>query len=328
MHLPAKLLNDTGKAEAIVDRQFRMDQDILVVQRQLNPDVITGIKYMQHHGIPVLYWIEDQVWLLPFTSPVRGEYKPKAQQDMLKIINACDGVLCSSQPLANFVSRANDNVHVLPHIMLRKWYKSTRPKTKRTDGEVRILWTTTAHHHHDFEVVEHALKDVTQTFTNTKVILWGYVTKRISEMIPPSRLEYYGWIPVEHFYRVLASMEADIGICPLEAESTYNQAKTPLKFLEYGLMGICPVVSNVKPYSVAEHMKTAWKPAKNKHAQWRNALFTLVQDAELRNTIASNAHKWVWDNHTDSRIDDYVRIYESTIAKAKEKYGEKKEPDA
>jgi len=314
--LPAKLLNDRG-VDAVVDRQFRVDRDILIIQRQLNPAVIGGIKHIQAQGIPVFYWIEDQTWLLPFTSPVRKEYTPKAQADMFKIIKACDGVLCSSEVLANFLRRAHPNVHVLPHIMLKKWYKTTRSRTKRKDKDVRILWTTTAHHHHDFNVVEHALSDVAQGYENIKIIMWGYMTRRLSEMIPPSKLEYYGWIPVDHYYRTLASMEADIAIAPLDSDSIYNKAKTPLKFLEYGLMKYCPVVSNVEPYSCVKHMETGWVVRKNKHKYWKDALCTLIEDKDLRTKLADNAHKWVWENHTDSRIDDYVRIYESEITKKK-----------
>lgn len=327
LHLPAKILNDSGLAEAIVDRQFRMDQDILIVQRQINPDVIGGIQHMQANGIPVLYWIEDQVWLLPFTSPVRREYTPKAQANMLKIIAACDGALCSSEPLARFLRNTNKNTTVLPHIMLKKWSKIYKPKTKRVDNDIRILWTTTAHHAHDFNVIEHAMKDVATRYPNVKIIMWGYITRRLSEMVPPKQLEYYGWIPVDYYYKCLASMEADIGIAPLDATDTYNKAKTPLKFLEYGLMEICPVVSDVLPYQCVEHMKTGYVVPKNKHRYWTTALYELIENAELRKSLAKNAHKWVLENHTDSRIEEYMGIYNAEIKKAKEKAKEHTKTD-
>lgn len=225
MHLPAKIINSTGIAEAVVDRLFDMDSDVLILQRQNNPALIPTIQFYQKKGGVVFYWIEDQTWLLPFTSPVRREYTAEVQGRMGKIIAACDGIVCSSQPLADFLSRYNKNAHVLPHMMLSEWATKYTPEVPRTDDTIRILWTTTAHHHHDFNIIEQALKDVCNKYPNVRIVLWGYATKRIMELLPWQQLEYYGWVPIEQYYHCLASMEADIGIAPLDIDSTYNKAK-------------------------------------------------------------------------------------------------------
>lgn len=313
--LPAKLINDSNIAEAVVNRYFDLESDVLVIQRQINPAIIPSIKHYQEEHGAVIYWLEDQVFLLPITSPVRTQYDNKAQAGIEKIVKECDGVTVSSQPLADYLSRFNENVYVLPHIMMKKWATKFKPKTERNDGKIRILWTTTAHHKHDFPIIEHALKDVTQKYPNVTVVLWGFITPRIRDMIPKDQLEFYGWVPIDHYYECLASMEADIGICPLEIDSIYNQAKTNLKWLEYSLMGCASVVTDCLPYSSVEDGETGLKIHKNKHTKWVNALCTLVEDTELRNQLATNAHQYVMENHTEERIKDYIKIYEEIYGK-------------
>lgn len=322
-HLPSKVINDSGLGEAIVDRRFRMDQDVLIIQRQINTKILGGIEMVQQSGATVLYWIEDHVWLLPFTSPVRKEYSPANQAKMFKIIKECDGVLCSSKPLKTFLSNYHDNIYVLPHIMLKKWSKIFKPKTKRIDDEVRIIWTTTAHHKHDFTVIEHVMKTIMDKYKNVRMILWGFATERMVDMLPKDRLELYGWVPVDYYYRILASMEADIGVAPLEDDSAYNNAKTPLKFLEYGLMGTCPVVSNVRPYDCVIDGETGVVPRKNKHKFWVDAISELVEDKEKRQRISKNAQKWVIENHTEDRIVDYLDAYKDAMEKKRAKDGKK-----
>lgn len=319
MRIPAKIINDTGVAEAVVDRLFDMESNVLILQRQNNPALVQTVKFYQKKGGVVFYWIEDQTWLLPFTSPVHREYSPTVQANMGKIIAACDGVTVSSQPLADFLTRYNKNVHVLPHMMLSEWATRYTPTVPRTDDTIRILWTTTAHHHHDFGIVDHALKDICNKYPNVRVILWGYTTQRAVEMLPRGQLEYYGWVPIDQYYKCLASMEADIGIAPLEGDSVYNRAKTPLKFVEYGLMGIAPIVSDVLPYDCVVNGETGLKVTKNAHKGWVEALCKLVEDASLRKKLAENARDYVVANHTESNIEGFIRVYKDTFNEKRKK---------
>lgn len=318
--LPAKCINDSGLADATVERKFDFDADILVIQRQVFPKIIPALKEFQKRGGAVVYWLEDQVFLLPMTSPVWKEYVNKTCQGIGEIVQVCDGVTCSSTPLGRYLSQWNKNIHVLPHMMLKKWGKIYQPPTKRKDKDIRILWTTTAHHRHDFPIVEHALKDICNKHKNVKVIIWGFITPRMVEIVPKDQLEYYGWVPIDEYYKCLTAMEADIGICPLETPNIYNDAKTPLKFLEYGLMKYAPVVSPAVPYmETVKDGETGVIVARNKHKYWVEALDKVVSDAKLRKTIAQNAHDFVIENHTEDRIADYIAIYKEILDGKKQK---------
>jgi glycosyltransferase involved in cell wall biosynthesis len=313
--VPSKCINEGGFGNASVHNIFDHTADIIILQRQLNPAIIEGIKWIQSLGKPVLYQIEDQVWHLPFHSPVKAEYHPKALEGAYKIINACDGIIVSSDALKRFLSPHNDNIYVLPHILLRKWETRWQPKTERNDDEVRIIWTTTGHHSHDFPIIEHVFKDIANKYDNVKIILWGFITQNMLTMVPLEKMEYYGWVGIEDYFRCLTAMEADIGVAPLDINDTYNKCKTPLKFLEYGLMHTAPVVSDIEPYACVEHEKTGMVVHKNKHKYWVDHLSRLIEDKEFRHEIADNAHQYWLDNHTEDAIIEYMRIFHDTIKK-------------
>lgn len=324
--LPAKLINDSGLAEAQVDRKFDFDTDVMIIQRQVFPKIIPALKEFQRRGGVVIYWLEDQVFLLPLTSPVWREYGQRTCGGIGEIVSVCDAVTCSSAPLAKYLSQWNKKIKVLPHIMLKKWGNFPKPEPRK-DKSVRILWTTTAHHRHDFPIVEHALKDICHKHKNVKVVIWGFITKNMMEMIPRDQLEFYGWVPIEDYFECLTAMDADIGIAPLEQDSIYNEAKTNLKWLEYGLMGYAPVVSDVTPYRCVEDGVTGLVVKKNKHIHWLESLDKLVTDKKLRKSIAKNVHEYVLENHTDNRIKEYTDFYEEIYYGKKEAQGKENKDD-
>ena len=86
----------------------------------------------------------------------------------------------------------------------------------------------------------------------------------------------------------------DIAIAPLEAENIYCNAKSELKFFEAALAGVPSVVSPTHPYrECIEHGKTGMLAETPE--EWHDALSQLIENAELRATLARNAyHSCLW----------------------------------
>lgn len=126
-------------------------------------------------------------------------------------------------------------------------------------------------------------------------------------------LEYKDWktknkkfVPVKEYYQGLADLNADIGICPLR-DTLFNSCKSPLKFLEYAMVGTMTLASNRLPYK--GELKPEWLVEDDK---WEETLETYVNDKDLREKTLKEQQEWVKE-HRDIRK-EYKR-WEKTYEK-------------
>ena len=75
---------------------------------------------------------------------------------------------------------------------------------------------------------------------------------------------------------------------PLE-DIPFQKYKSNIRYLDYSSLGIPSIISNVIPFSESiRHNKTALL-VNNHSDDWFNAIKSLIQDEELRETIGNNA---------------------------------------
>ena len=96
------------------------------------------------------------------------------------------------------------------------------------------------------------------------------------------------------------SLRWDLAIAPLE-DSPFTRCKSDLKLLDYAALGVPGIYSRVAPYATTvRHGETGWL-AESAPDGWREALERLVDDADLRSTVAANARRYVAAERTLAR---------------------------
>ncbi|HUD84073.1 MAG TPA: glycosyltransferase, partial [Candidatus Saccharimonadales bacterium] len=112
----------------------------------------------------------------------------------------------------------------------------------------------------------------------------------------------------------LKTLPVDLALVPLEMVP-FNQAKSPIKWLEYSACKIPGIFTNIEAYNqVVDHGKTGWLVSNTTEA-WFNALEKLILDDGLRQSIAENAHKTVLARHLlkqNTRL--WTQAYERALA--------------
>jgi hypothetical protein len=63
----------------------------------------------------------------------------------------------------------------------------------------------------------------------------------------PLVAEYHPYTPLAEYPARLAALNLDIAVAPL-AQTPFNQAKSNLRLLEYGVLGIPVVCTDIDPY--------------------------------------------------------------------------------
>lgn len=191
-------------------------------------------------------------------------------------------------------------------------------------GEVRIVWQGGTSHHRDIEsLIDPIAKFVNET-PGVKFVSIGKLFPSVKKKFRKDKLIIDdAWTSFDaHPYRMKLT-GADIGICPL-VETPFSRCKSEVKFTEYSALGIPTVASNVLPYSpVITHGENGLL-AKTPE-QWINCLTQLIEDAQLRQALGSNARRWVEkerDANKNAKLwreayQEALRLKKSRLHKAK-----------
>ena len=97
----------------------------------------------------------------------------------------------------------------------------------------------------------------------------------------------HSWVANNIYPYKLATLNADIGLCPI-ADNMFNSNKSAIKWMEYSVMGLATIASDLAPYNkVIQNGKDGLLV--NEHS-WFDAMERLIKDTELRKTLAKNAY--------------------------------------
>jgi glycosyltransferase involved in cell wall biosynthesis len=118
-------------------------------------------------------------------------------------------------------------------------------------------------------------------------------------------VEYYPTVPIEYYPEALASMAIDIGICPL-TENEFNRCKSPIKAIEYALLGIPSVCSptlygNYAPLTIAADEE-----------QWVDRLSELIEKKQARIMKGQMLKSWAEENFN---IENNWKLWEAAYKK-------------
>lgn len=115
--------------------------------------------------------------------------------------------------------------------------------------------------------------------------------------------------PVWEYYKGLSELGADIAICPLR-DTQFNRSKSPLKFLEYSMVGSAVLASKRYPY-VGE-MKEEWLVEDD---QWYEKLEQLILDKKKKEEIAQEQKTWVLENRDiKDKVKEWEKAYRELIS--------------
>ena len=121
-----------------------------------------------------------------------------------------------------------------------------RPFPKRQNKKLRIGWTASDSHLLEGRMVMEIIHELYKRRNDFEFVILGNMEK-LRFVAGDFPIEWHGFVDLEVYPLKLASLNLDIGICPLENHS-FNKSKSALKWSEYGAMKIPTVCSNIEPY--------------------------------------------------------------------------------
>lgn len=263
-----------------------------------------------------------------------------APERYLETLLACDGCLAASAPIAREVIERGRPADVVANaIDLELLRLSTQARAAAADGPVadriddrsdhrvedglagrtegrmedRIVIgyaSGTATHDADLEVALPALEALLARDPRVVLRLIGHTPTggawdEFGERI--ERVPYMAW---RRLPAALARL--DIAIAPLEADDAFARAKSELKFIEAGAVGVPTVATPTPAFRRAIRHREDGMLASTQ-AEWESALGELVEDVSLRRRLGAAARAavldgWVTDVRAPALVDAIDRL--------------------
>ena len=215
-----------------------------------------------------------------------------------KILKAADGVICTTQRLADAYTERLGLKHtvVFPNSVVASDFP--RISLAKAPGVVRVLWQGGQSHYEDWYGAKDTVANAIAAFPETRLVVWGDFWKGIHGLVPEAQLEHHEVVPYDAFKIKLSAMDFDINIAPLSA-SMFNLSKSCIKWYEASVLPEPKptLAARVPPYS-DEIVDDETGFLYSTPEEFRAKFEALVRSKALRLRLARNAKAWVLANRT------------------------------
>jgi glycosyltransferase involved in cell wall biosynthesis len=307
----------------LLEELLSLDVDIILIQRSALSDLESAeavIKHCKEKGISLVYEVDDDLFAASEKKEVSKAYPKQVQEAIKLIMEKADRITTSSPFLKDQIQTTNYKVSYLPNALDESlWLEKDgerfiKPGIEPQDNCVRILYMGTRTHGEDLQLVKKAYKKIKQEYGD-KVILevvggFPYGMKTFGRVVPIEGIDsdsddypnFVSWIRKENRW--------DFGIIPL-ALTDFNRKKSYIKFLDYSALGLAAICSDIEPYRevVEEGRNGILVP--NETEAWYEAIKRLIEDPDLRATLAANAFDDLLQKHLlKANAEKHLRLYQ------------------
>jgi len=240
----------------------RLDPDTYMVQVDFSPVVLEWMRYFKKHRPQMLrvVMMDDLITQPPKDSPIYKAVPRDVRQRLRRLFAEVDRVVVTTQPLVDFARELGAEVALVPN-SLRDDLWAHLSSRRRTGPKPRVGWAGAQQHKGDLAIITEAVK---QTAHEVDWVFFGMCPDEIR----PYVAEYHEFeVGVESYPAKLASLNLDLAVAPLERHP-FNEAKSNLRILEYGVLGFPVICSDVLPYqtdnapvTLVENDSEAWVTA-------------------------------------------------------------------
>lgn len=214
-----------------------------------------------------------------------------------------DAITCPTRRFAETIRKEiNPNAFALPNSLdLELWRPGRMPESARPG--FRICWHGGDSHRMDVGAAADGLGLFIREHPDATFVLIGSnLTEWICE-VPPAQLEFWHWEGYDSHPWRLQALGIDLGLCPV-INHKFNDAKSPLKWVEFGAMAVPSICSKAPPYSdYVKDGEDGWL-VENTPEAWRAAIERAYNRTALRDRVGAGAR---------TRVEQDFDIYKTAV---------------
>ncbi|WP_448110443.1 hypothetical protein [Pseudomonas lini] len=281
--------------------------DVVIIERlwvhQFNTiELLLQLRSLKSRGIKIIYETDDD--LLNVNSRVGDrEWPTLDQKNIIRLLaREADGIIVSTKNLAKTFSMLNSNIHVIENSLDETLFQ--RKVETTTNKKIKFGYMGTFTHLEDLIFVSTAIKSALTKFeSNVEFEIVGigdeYTIRKIFGEAPVSikRVPEKD-VPYERFCHWMSeNLQWDFGIAPL-LKSVFSDSKSDIKFLDYSLVGIPGIYSNVPAYADTVQDNITGMLCDNTVDHWTTQIERMITSKDLRIQLADAAYEYTKENRT------------------------------
>ena len=305
---PLQVLQEKGKLDGEIHQPSAGIPTVVELARQ-GPDALllhTGISdyiyetmeaYRRYiPDLRIVFGLDDLVGGVPEKSSLYDHWSrhyPDAKQRLRRVLKLCDAAVVSTQPLADLTQKMVGEVAVVPNRLRRSIWGDLKSE-RRTGDKPRVGWVGAGQHRGDLELIYEVIR------ATHKEVDWIFMGMCLPQF-RPYVAEMHHAVTFADYAAKVASLNLDLAVAPLEI-NPFNEAKSNLRLLEYGVLGWPVVCSDIYPYQTnnapvcrVPNQVEAWVEAIRARAHDLDA--TAREGDALRSWF--NRHYWLEDHYED-----------------------------
>ena len=303
-----------------LDEAMKADADAIMVQRTAVPDPDDANRLADRcdrKGIRKLFEIDDDLFELPDSHPEKQIYA-----DLLRgaeaFMKRADRVVVTTDVIAERMRRYNPAVTVFPNYLDdRIWFTGAfgAPVPREESEPLRVAFAGGSTHREDIDSIMEGLRMAVARRPGAfefHMVGAGPTEDAglplIRRQPPPERAGHY--VRFVDWLRRASNWHA--AIAPLVPDR-FNRAKSPLKFLDYGALGLAGIYASGAPFEgVVADGETGILATDPE--EWAEALIRLADDEAARFAMASAARAEIRNHHTLAANADAIRAIWQELA--------------
>jgi glycosyltransferase involved in cell wall biosynthesis len=287
--------------------------DAVVVERLWRPDVTLSliedlVRKIRNRDVPLIYFIDDNLLDLNLDEPWYPFPSDEQRMVVRYLCRSSDGIVVGTETLKARLARFNNNITVLPNAIDEQLFSNSLSSNNevlsgQSDSVMRVGYMGTHTHQKDLMSVLAPLRTfLRESKGRIALELVGVsADNRVLDCFQGPTV-FAHTVGNSHSYErfvpwAIKHMKWSFAIAPL-ADNDFNSYKSDIKYLDYGALGIPAIYSDVAVYrNSVVHAETGWL-CQNNCESWLAGLRRMRDDAQLRQSIARAASRYVMENRT------------------------------
>ena len=245
---PARAIEDAGLASVHCRNAYptpvemeRLAPESLVLQRQISEAQIAALPGLtQFRQAFKVAELDDYLPNIPMKSVHRQDMPQDILRSLRRTVGLADRFVVSTDALAEALSDLHLHTRVVQNRLPPNWWGSLAPSLRRQGQRPRVGWAGGSSHQGDLELIADVVKALADE------VDWVFFGMCPTAMRPYVH-EFHAPVAIDQYPQALARLHLDVALAPLEV-NLFNECKSNLRLLEYGVCGYPVICSDVRPY--------------------------------------------------------------------------------
>ena len=245
--LPLASMVETGAVDGRIDMMVWPDEvaaaarpDVVIWQRQVEDDQVAAMERWRKLLPDALfvYELDDYLGEIPPASFHAGFMPPDLSERISRAMAICDRATTTTPHMADWLRLLGaTDVRVVPNGL-----PAARLREREfRGGRPRIGFAGGISHAGDLEIIRPAMQEIGDA------VDWVFFGMQPENA--PVRVEFHEGVPVGAYLDVLAKLDVDLLLAPLE-DNAFNRCKSNLRLVEAASAGACAIAQDMPPYHI------------------------------------------------------------------------------